>query len=168
MGWNGQMLDIAERVFGMLAGTWTLTRVLEPALGTATGTASFTEAGLRRLHYREDVELRLATGHVGEAYREYEYLLEGDRIRVLLADGTTMHVLVFQPEGARLIAPALVNEINEVNEVNEVWTAADVHDCRADQYRGTYRMDARGVLTVDMKVDGPAKDYRIVTEYGRP
>jgi hypothetical protein len=29
-------------------------------------------------------------------------------------------------------------------------------------------MDARGVLTVDMKVDGPAKDYRIVTKYGRP
>ena len=145
----------------MLAGTWILTRALEPDLGTATGIARFTEAGPGRLHYREDVELRLASGHVGEAYREYEYLLEEDRIRVLLADGTTMHVLVFQPENGRSTASAQGHAAG-------VWTAADVHDCRADQYRGTYRMDARGVLTVDMKVDGPAKDYRIVTEYGRP
>jgi hypothetical protein len=155
-------VDVAERVFEMLAGTWTLTRAIQPGLGTAVGTASFSGAGPGRLHYREDVELRLATGHVGEAYREYEYLLEEDRIRVLLADGTTMHVLVFQP-GQAPVSPARLP-----GSPARAWTAADVHDCRADQYRGTYRMDESGLLTVDMKVDGPAKDYRILTQYHRP
>ena len=152
-------MDVAERVFGMLAGGWTLTRAIEPGLGTATGTASFAAAGPGRLLYREDVELRLANGHGGEAYREYEYRLEGGRIRVLLADGTTMHLLDFSP------AHPQPNPRPQPHAA--IWTAADIHDCRADQYRGTYRLDERGVLTVDMKVDGPAKDYRIVTEYGR-
>ncbi|MCD5313807.1 DUF6314 family protein [Kineosporia babensis] len=145
---------IAGRVFATLPGRWVLNRVIEPGLGTATGVATFAEAGSGRLHYREDVELRLATGHVGDAYREYEYVLEPDgRIRVLLADGATMHLLSFDLEGTDPAGP--------------VWSAADVHDCLADQYRGTYRLDQQGVLKVDMKVDGPAKDYRIVTEYRR-
>ncbi len=146
-------MGIAERVFAMLPGRWDLSRALEPGLGAASGTATFTESAPGRLHYREDVQLRLANGHVGEAYREYEYELETDgRIRVRLADGTTMHLLTF----------------DQVRPGSPVWSAADVHDCLADQYRGTYRLDERGVLTVDMKVDGPAKDYRIVTEYRRP
>nr|WP_269810839.1 DUF6314 family protein [Kineosporia rhizophila] len=132
----------------MLAGSWRLSRAIEPGLGTATGTATFTPAGPGRMDYREDVELRLANGHVGEAYREYGYVLEDGRIRVLLADGTTMHLLAFGEQAGQ-------------------WSADDVHDCRADQYRGSYRMAPDGELTVDMKVDGPAKDYRIVTRYRR-
>lgn len=142
-------MDAAEQVFGKLAGEWALIRAIEPALGSATGKARFSESGPGRLHYREDVELRLSTGYVGEGYREYDYVLEGDRIRVLLTDGTTMHLLDFTAT------------------YDSALTAADIHDCRADQYRGTYRLDERGVLTVEMKVDGPAKDYRIVTEYQR-
>ncbi|GLY30188.1 DUF6314 family protein [Kineosporia sp. NBRC 101731] len=143
-------VDVAEQVFGRLPGRWTLSRVMHPDKGTASGSATFTPAGPGRLHYREDVEVRLPGGYVGEAYREYEYVLEQTLIRVLLADGTTMHLLAFAQE-----------------EGGDVWTAADIHDCRADQYRGTYRMGPGDHLTVDMKVDGPAKDYRIVTEYGR-
>lgn len=152
-GWVGlQKVDVAGQVFRALEGRWELSRAIEPGLGTASGAATFTADGPGRLRYREDVELRLATGHVGEAYREYEYVLESGRIRVLLADGvTTMHLLDFA----------------EADGQEQAWSAADVHDCRADQYRGTYRLDERGVLTVDMKVDGPAKDYRIVTEYVR-
>jgi len=148
--------SIADEVFGLLVGRWRLERGIGPGVGTASGIAVFADGGPGRLNYREDVSLRLATGYTGDAYREYTYLLEADRIRVLLADGTTMHDLVF----ASTSAPA-------GSGAEPVRTATDDHDCRADRYRGTYRMLGDNVLTVEMDVSGPAKDYRMVTRYER-
>jgi hypothetical protein len=135
----------AEQVFAGLAGRWRLTRSIEPGVGTAAGTAVFTPDGPGRLRYREDVELRLATGHVGPAFRENTWVLGPASIQVLLADGTLMHTLSF----------------------GDSRQASDVHPCRADFYRGTYSFGPAGALTVDMHVTGPGKDYRIHTEYGQ-
>lgn len=148
---ENEPVNVAERVFQTLTGTWTLTRVIHPDLGTATGTARFTPMAPGRLHYREDVELHLPSGHVGPAFREYEYVLEDDLIRVLLANGTTMHLLTFEPETAPEPAapvsspePTLPEPTPPVHATTSsrpvVYTAQDIHDCVADQYRGTYRL----------------------------
>jgi hypothetical protein len=144
----------ADAVFRSLAGRWELSRTLEPGLGTASGTATFTPDGADRLHYREDVELRLATGYSGTGYREYRYELEGRRIRVRLADGVTMHVLDLGGPGG----PGASTGSPE---------AGDVHHCRADDYLGVYRFGPGERFSVEMTVTGPAKDYRILTGYHR-
>jgi uncharacterized protein DUF6314 len=139
-------MTAAQELFAGLAGRWRLTRSIEPGIGTAQGLAVFTPDGPGRLRYREDVELRLTSGHVGPAYRENTYVLEADGIRVLLADGTTMHTLPLTGSGP----------------------ASDVHPCRADEYRGVYDFEAAGgAWTVDMHVTGPDKDYRMHTRYER-
>lgn len=151
------MTQTAQRVFGMLVGDWLLHRRIEPGLGTATGRAVFAAVGAERLDYREDVRVHLSTGFSGDAYRQYTYLLETDRIRVLTADGNTLHVLAFEA----------TDETPGGTADETGWAAVDIHTCRADRYRGTYRMDVGGVLSVDMEVLGPAKDYRILTRYER-
>lgn len=134
-----------QQLFDGLAGRWGLTRSIEPGIGAAEGVAVLLADGPGRLRYREDVTLRLASGHEGPAFREYTYVLEPGGIRVLLADGTTMHTLALTGPGP----------------------ATDVHPCRADEYRGRYAFGT-DEWTVDMHVTGPGKDYRIHTRYERP
>ncbi len=85
------------QVFQSLIGDWTLSRVLSPDIGTMTGTARFRELEPNLLHYREDGQLELATGHVGQASREYHYCLEDEQIRVCFVEpdtfGRTLHTL---------------------------------------------------------------------------
>jgi Family of unknown function (DUF6314) len=136
-------------VFAALTGQWRIERRIDPGLGTFTGVARIRPLRTDELHYREDGELRLATGHSGPAHREYVYILDGDAIRVCLVvdgePGTTVHRL----------------DLAGGSE------ASDVHLCRADRYLGTYSFAGADRFTVAMRVVGPDKDYEIHTSYRR-
>lgn len=142
-------------VFGSLSGGWAFDRVIEPDVGTVTGTATFRPVATDRLHYREDGRISLATGYAAAVFREYVYVLEGDRILVCFADGERpgglLHTL--RLEGAAGAATELCG--------------VDVHHCGRDLYEGTYRFEGVDRFTVAMRVTGPAKDYRMTTGYRR-
>lgn len=138
------------RIFQSLIGDWTLSRVLSPDIGTMTGTARFRELGPNLLHYREDGQLELATGHVGHAYREYHYCLEDEQIRVCFVEpdtfGRTLHTLRFAGSAVE---------------------ATDVHLCGQDTYTGRYWFETPDRFTIEMTILGPNKDYSTHTIYNR-
>lgn len=139
----------AATAFSALTGTWTFARAFEPGIGTMTGTADFRPLGRGSLHYREDGRLDLASGHSGDAWREYHYVLDGDTIRVCFAGiglvDRTLHVLRPGPDGA-----------------------TDVHHCADDTYTGHYAFaDLPDRFTIGMSVTGPAKGYTTLTSYVR-
>jgi hypothetical protein len=137
-------------IFHSLVGDWTLSRVISPGIGTMTGTARFHRLEPNLLHYREDGRLELAGGHRGEAYREYHYLLEDERIRVCFVEadrsGRTLHTLRFAESATE---------------------ATEVHLCGRDSYTGRYRFQTPDSFTIEMTVLGPNKDYSTRTSYHR-
>ncbi len=143
----------AVRVFQSLIGDWTLSRTLKPDIGTMTGTARFRELEPNLLHYREDGHLELATGHVGQAYREYHYCLKDEQIHVCFVEpgafGRVLHTL------------RLAESPEKTVEV------ADVHVCNEDSYAGRYRFEMPDRFTIEMTVLGPTKDYSTYTIYNR-
>jgi len=138
--------DDEARLFATLPGEWAVERDL-PGVGRMTGSARFTPADQRMLHYREDGVLTLDDGRALEVYREYHYRLEPGRIRICFAEPgppRTFHVL-------RLHGAA----------------ATDLHLCGQDTYEGTYEFPAPDRFTVRMRVTGPRKDYSTTTTYRR-
>ena len=118
-----------------------------------SGRARFTPLDPDTLHYREDGELVLATGHRGDAWREYHYLRAGDTIRVCFTDA---------PVGSRTLHTLHVGAGPTGAAVS------DVHLCVADTYTGHYRFALPDRFEITMTVRGPAKDYSIHTVYTRP
>ncbi len=138
------------RLFQSLIGNWALSRVFGTDLGTMSGTARFHEIEPNVLHYREDGRLQLATGYQGDAYREYNYVLEDEQIRVCFVEPgsfrRTLHIL--------RLAESTV-------------TATDTHHCGQDVYTGRYWFEAPDSFTIEMLVRGPRKDYSTYTRYTR-
>jgi hypothetical protein len=139
-----------SRLFRSLAGDWRLSRSI-PGHGSMTGRARFRQVGPAVLRYEEEGGLLLDSGAALAVRREYRYVLEPGRIRVMFAapraSGDTLHVL-------RLAAGP-----------GRVWpaVAADVHVCGADTYEGEYRFESESRITIAMVVRGPAKRHRIET-----
>jgi hypothetical protein len=139
----------ATAVFAQLAGEWELRRTMSGA-GSMSGRAVFTPLRPGVLHYREDGRLELASGHVGEAYREYYYLLEHDHIHVTFADA---------PPGERTFL-----RLRPLPVAGCAGSQAhDTHYCGRDVYTGTYDFESAGRLVVTIAVRGPEKDYVIRT-----
>ncbi len=143
----------AAAAFAQLAGEWALRRII-PGVGGMVGRAVFTPLRPGVLHYREDGRLELASGHAGEAYREYYYLLERDHIHVTFADA---------PPGERTF---LRLRPRPVAGCAGSW-AHDTHYCGRDVYTGTYNFESAGRLVVTIAVHGPEKDYVIRTALTR-
>ena len=142
-----------SELFDALVGDWTLSRRFEPGLGTMSGTARIRPERPGVLHYREDGRVAFANGHVGDAFREYHYLLDDDgTIRVCFVEpgtfGRTLHAL--RVDGTAAVTPAV-----------------DTHLCGADTYVGRYAFAMPDRFTVDIDVRGPAKDYATRTEFVR-
>ena len=137
-------------VFHSLVGDWEFVRSFDPGLGEMTGQARFVALDASTLHYREDGQLRLSSGHRSDAWREYYYLHEGETIRVCFADAPpgsrTLHILRLGPDTAAV---------------------SDVHVCAADTYTGHYRFVLPTRFEITMTVLGPNKDYSIYTVYTR-
>ena len=138
-------------VFAALPGVWSLQREFAPGLGTMTGTARFTPVRDGVLRYREDGRATFRGGHTGDAFREYDYLLDPDG---------TIRVCFVEPGAAGRPLPALRFD-------GSLAEAVDTHLCGADSYVGRYAFALPDRFTVDMDVRGPAKDYSTHTVFER-
>jgi len=138
-------------IFGALHGEWRISRIIENT-GTFGGTAVFKSFDANTLKYSENGELRLVSGFVGTAFREYFYQLEKDRILVSFAD---------LPPGAR---PFLT--LQPPGRLSDYW-AKDVHHCGSDNYECTYYFESRNCFRTHINVEGAAKKYTISTVFTR-
>ncbi len=125
---------------------WLVMREIHDRRGGVTGefrgTARFQPDG-GGLLYRETGRLRMGDGPGLSAQRRYLWFQAGDRIEVRFEDGRQFHS--FRPEGR---APGTD------------------HPCGDDLYGVTYDFSAWPNWSAEWAVNGPAKDYRMVSRYG--
>ena len=145
---NARVLAIADlRAF--LTGTWRIARTVEDARsgqdGGFEGTAVFAPLPDGGLLLTESGTMRLG-GYSGPAEQTYRYAFpEGPgRAQVFRHDGMPFH------------------------ELDLTTGSADaVHLCGADLYRGSFRVERHDEWVVEWSVNGPRKDYHMVTRHYR-
>lgn len=143
-------MDVAA-IFHCLEGRWALDRQIDPA-GRFYGEAQFSLHGDKEsLLFREDGVLE-QDGRQIPGYREFFYRLADDRIEIDFAEphrrGQPYVALSFVREGNLLVARA-------------------DHHCAPDSYRHEMRWENSDRFMTDIRVSGPAKDYRLLTRYDR-
>lgn len=134
-----------------MKGEWALSRKIENA-GVFQGRAVFEAMKPDTFRYLEEGNLRLDSGFVGWAFREYYYQLAGDQILVSFTDA---------PPGVR---PFL--RLRPHNDFTRSW-AQDVHYCGTDKYECTYTFSSRDSFTTHIKVEGDTKNYSMSTTFIR-
>ena len=141
--------DIAA-IFRCLEGSWSLVRQIEPE-GRFHGEAQFLPLDGGTLHYREEGVLE-KDGREIAGYREFLYRLVGDRIVIDFADPQRFRQpyvsLSFDREGTAFVARA-------------------EHFCAPDRYVHEMGWHNADHFMTDIRVKGPAKDYRLITRYAR-
>lgn len=124
-------------------GVWQVARSIDDARsgqqGGFDGTARFERDG-EGLHYLEQGVMELG-GTKFQAERRYLWRTDDAGIAVFFDDGRPFHT------------------------INDTSTAA--HWCDPDQYDVTYDFDSWPVWTAQWRVQGPRKDYVMVTTYRR-
>jgi hypothetical protein len=138
-----------DEVFRRLVGTWKIERSIE-GHGTLAGEAVFAPTDDGMLAYRERGELRLDSGAVLTAEREYLFARRPGGLSVFFAE---------KP-------PRLFHEVILTGGEEYLQATAD-HLCNADHYRSDYAFKADGSFVIRHVVRGPKKDYAIVTVYTR-
>ena len=140
--------DDIEEIKARFRGRWAIRRHIldldSEWLGKFTGIAVFSpvEAGL---HYREEGKLQFGGLTAVRAERVYVWtVLAADRVRVLFEDGTHFHD--FDPGQPRPKAS---------------------HFCDPDDYDVTYDFSRWPEWRAEWRVEGPRKDYRLVSIYTR-
>lgn len=134
-----------ERIFSSLAGCWSFTRRISE--GTLVkGLARFSSLGPRCLRYIEEGTLTTAQGVVCDCYRNYLYRLENGEIHVFFDETPPrfFHALVFSADEQ---------------------SAGGEHLCGQDLYKATYYFLDTRTFTLTYAVQGPAKDYQMITEF---
>ncbi|PFG62832.1 hypothetical protein AXZ77_1419 [Thioclava sp. ES.031] len=125
-------------------GNWVLTRQILHADGNEArfdGHACFAPEGVG-LHYCETGELVMPGGQSFHAERSYFWRAEGGQIAVAFEDGRPFHS--FDP-----LSPAAS------------------HWCDPDDYRVSYDFDAWPRWRAIWRVQGPRKDYEMISDYVR-
>lgn len=145
---NARVLAIADlRAF--LTGTWRIARTVKDARsgqdGGFDGIALFAPLPDGGLLLTESGTMRLG-GYAGPAEQTYRYAFAGGpgRAQVFRHDGTPFH------------------------ELDLTTGSADaVHQCGADIYRGSFRVERHDEWVAEWSVSGPRKDYHMVTRHIR-
>jgi hypothetical protein len=139
-----------NRIFNSLKGTWILERDV-PGVGALTGEVVFRDMGDNRLLYSEAGKFQVG-GQELEALREYIYELRDGKLVVLYHDphrkGDVLHELEFKEEGGDLVA-------------------RHCHVCHPDTYDITFRLTLEGQVKMSYTVQGPKKDYEIISTLTR-
>lgn len=132
--------------FGSLPGEWRIARRLSNG-ARFRGTAVFRPTGSNRLLLQERGKMRLPTGPVVEAWRDWVWALTPEHwleIRFAPSAGGGIY---------HRLRPALTGD---------VWRGGAVHPCGHDRYCGLYDLAHRRIAVMQ-SVRGPAKDYRLTT-----
>ncbi|MEM8833121.1 MAG: DUF6314 family protein [Pseudomonadota bacterium] len=137
------------QIFKSFEGQWRLERQIDPH-GHFNGTASFSKIDDVTLLYEETGTLSLEAGEVlDDVSKRYLYKLEGDAIAVYFDDG-----------------PNKGNIFHRLN-FNDDGIAQAEHVCYPDQYNSTYTIASEQAFTIEHIVNGPRKDYKILSHYQR-
>ncbi|MEL7178179.1 MAG: DUF6314 family protein [Pseudomonadota bacterium] len=133
------------------AGPWELVRDITDLAnrwpGRLEGVAQFIPQGdSGRLMYREEGLLTFAGLQAAKATRSYDWLIQApDAIEVFFEDGRPFHR--FDPTKREVEAE---------------------HLCDADLYSVRYVFETETKWRAEWRVEGPRKDYRMVSFYTRP
>ncbi|HUN49137.1 MAG TPA: DUF6314 family protein [Stellaceae bacterium] len=137
-------------VVDRFAGLWTLERRIA-GHAAMRGTARFAPLPGGGIEYREEGELRLATGEQLDATRSYRFRALSNGFAVFFAEAP----------------PRLFHEISLVLRSDGSLAGEARHLCAPDLYLSEYRFAPDGQFSVRHAVRGPRKDYMISTRYRR-
>ena len=140
-----ELLSISDRFLGL----WTIERDIldldSEWIGRFDGQARFAPVN-SGLHYREEGQLAFGGLESMTATREYIWRFPGGRrIEVMFEDGSPFHA--FDMGRGR---------------------AEATHFCDPDQYDVAYDFSRWPEWRAEWRVEGPRKDYRMVSIYRRP
>ena len=138
-----------ERVFDRLEGCWILTRNITHQ-ATMQGTARFSRVREDTLSYHERVQVRLSSGSLYEAYRDYVFNRDRHGFTVLFAESEQK---LFHQVALTLSDGCLLGVAE--------------HLCSADRYLSMYKFLPNGSYAVEHQVYGPKKAYISTTMYSR-
>ena len=130
-------------------GDWTISRTIDDRLakqkGSLSGTARFEPGGYEGgMIYREEGTLDFGAGTKMEATRIYLWQPHARGISVHFQDGKDFHLL----------------------ELDRFMPDAQ-HFCSPDMYHVSYDFTAWPKWRAVWRVQGPKKDYRMITDYRR-
>lgn len=137
----------SQSIFTQLPGQWSVKRTSTDS-SSFQGEAHFQPVDENILDYFERGILRLQSGYSCEATRGYRYYLEGNKIRIDFANSPSN-------EGTFIVL--------EPQRVGQKNIAADSHLCIADRYNCTFTFETPQLITLEIEVQGPMKNYSIHT-----
>lgn len=133
-----------------LSGRWTFQRTIE-GFGAMDGAATFTPGDAGCLNYHEKGILKLTKGGEFPAERDYIFRWRKDGFDVLFKEDQ----------------PRLFQEISLAPTHDSGLSGVGDHLCVRDTYSSRYEFLPDGRFTIRHVVNGPAKDYVMVTTYTR-
>jgi hypothetical protein len=142
-----QFQTLAEKVFALLEGEWSIERVIEPG-GHFIGMSSFRPMERDVLVYRESGQLVIGDGQIFSSERSYLYSLKDNYIEVVFHDGSS-------------VGEHFVDLIFPENQNNQwpIETVSETHVCRLDNYDAIYRIESEDIFHITYIVCGPKKSY---------
>lgn len=145
---------LAERVFILLQGNWTIERDIRPK-GRFSGSASFLSVDGKTMAYAEEGTLTLNDGTTMIGERTHTYRLHENGIEVLFADG---------PNAGEHFVDILFPADPEAD-----WPlcSGDTHYCLKDTYKAMFCFDTEDEFSITYTVCGPEKDYVSHSVYRR-
>jgi len=140
----------ASEVLKRLTGSWSFNRLIA-GQGSMQGLATFTPLDPDTLAYREHGRLKLLTGTVLEAEREYVFREHGPGFDVFFKE----------------TPPRLFHAVSLSAFGDGALSASADHLCNQDHYQSTYSFRPDGSFVIRHVVSGPRKDYSTLTTYVR-
>lgn len=137
----------SRTIFTQLPGRWSMNRTTSDS-SSFQGEASFQVVDESTLDYFEQGILRLQSGYSCEATRGYRYYLEDNKIRIDFANSPSN-------EGTFVIL--------EPKQVGEKNIGVGSHLCIADRYDCTFTFETPTLITLEIEVQGPKKNYSMQT-----
>ena len=134
--------------FFYLKGSWDFQRSISNG-SKVIGKALFQIRGENTLHYREEGILTTPEGNSLTCYQEYVYRLEDGAIHLFFNENPLRFFYT-----VRLTDPFLRRACGE-------------HLCLSDLYRATYFFESERNFTLQYVVNGPSKNYQIITKFSK-
>jgi len=142
-------------------GQWQFTRTMHSAdgglIGNAEGVAHFqAQAGDKSLQYQESGHLHLAVDARVIAFSrrfDYQFSPQQDLLHVLFADGPQ--------QGQSYQYYCYDSQLHAL-------LSLQTHVCARDHYDGLYQFIDEGRFDLHTRIEGPHKDYVLVTHFARP
>jgi hypothetical protein len=152
------MLSVSGDLLDYFLGHWQFVRSMRGfdgvSIGVADGRAEFQrQADGRGLHYRESGKLQLASDARPISFsRRFDYHWQDGLIHVSFADG---------PQAGQAY------QHYRYDPLRQALLPEATHVCLKDHYDGDYRLLDQHHFDLQTRIDGPHKDYLLLTHFVR-